>query len=225
MADMGLFDRFRRSTPPPAKTPPLDTSPPAATTTPPAATSRAPSGPFPVGEQLAELERLGIRLSSAPSLPEVPGLDDDRGWIENQRFGLLQFLAVDHDQDGAVHTDPGVAYIHLEQAEGDDSYPYVLRVLARAAGRQGDLGAVTSRFDPDERDCRLDYELAGRTFSVEPDVQGDWLDGMAVGYIAEDLARPGQQCAWWIADGATWATWLPPVQAEELMQLMQSEAS
>jgi hypothetical protein len=219
MADMGLLDRFRRSTPPPS------TAAATATGAPPAEAPAPPSGPFPVNEQLSELERLGIRLAFASSLPEVPGLQDDREWIENQRFGLLEFLAVDHDEDGPVHTVPGVARIHLEQAESDDSYPHVLRVLARAAGRQGELGLVTSRFDPDNRDCRLDYELAGRTFSVEPDVQGDWLDGMAVGYIAEDLAGPGQQCAWWIADEATWATWLPPEQAEELMVLMQSETS
>ena len=193
---MGLLDRLRRpSLPPP---------------------------PFPVEGQLAELAGLGIRLAPGVTLEQVLAPEGTRGWVEQQRFGLLSELDVD-DEDSPVRTVPGVARIHLEGAEDDDSYPHIARVLARAARRQDDLAAVTSQLDHEAGECRVDYQVSGRARSVLPDVNGDWIDGMAVGSMAEDLTADGLDCAWWIGDGDAWCTWLPPQQAEALMRLVADQ--
>ena len=180
------------------------------------------TAPFPVAAQLDQLAQLGVQLAPGVTLRHVLAEPGDQQWAEQRRFGLLTLLSVT-DEDGPVLTVPGVVCIDLEGAEDDDSYPHIVRLLARAARRERDLSEVSSRFDSEAADCRVEYTVSGRTYTEEPEVRDDWIDGMAVGYIAEKLTPDGLECAWWIDDNGTWCTWLPPRPAEQLMRLMQDQ--
>lgn len=81
------------------------------------------------------MERVGIRLAPGLTLQNAPGVEYDREWIEQERFGLLHILAVDDDEGDPLLTVPGIARIDGKQADDEDCYSYVVRVLARAARR------------------------------------------------------------------------------------------
>lgn len=161
---------------------------------------------FPLADQVAALERAGIRLVEGPVLDAALKLG--RGYVEANPHGLIALLTVTCPED-PVLTSPGIALVSTEGAEGADSYPYCFRTIAHAAGRGDDLVIEESVFDQDAGEVRITYRVGDRAGVSEPDLNGDWYDGMEFGYMCESLARDGEFAAWTIDDDGTWCTWMP----------------
>ena len=160
---------------------------------------------FPLSDQVAALERAGIRLVDGRALDAA--LELNREYIEATPHGLISVLAVT-DQEGTALTSPGIALISMEGAEDADSYPACFQTIARAAGRSGDLIIEESVFDLYVGETRISYRIGDRAGVSEPDLNGDWYDGMEFGYMCESLARDGEFAAWTIDHDGTWCTWM-----------------
>lgn len=172
-------------------------------------------------EQLERLTELGLPLASGVSIDDVIAAGGSRQALEeNPYLGLLAVAGMDQVADQKAALVPRLVCLDLEGVEDDDSYPARVRAIADAAGSSERLGSVISTLDGNAGTCELAVELDGRSYRWEPEVNGDWADGLLLGEIAERLSPPGHEVALFYPEGALGLAWVPEGQGEALESLL-----
>ncbi|MFT7168856.1 MAG: hypothetical protein ACI80K_001990 [Paracoccaceae bacterium] len=145
--------------------------------------------PVPLEEQLAELERFGIRLHRDASVDDLCH-SFNREFLESDPYDALLFLMgseVEREPYGRHFSDAAWAF-DSKCIGGDGSYVAIVQNIARISGKKDQLEGLQDSVDLDAGSASLEYTLAGQKRQFQPVVNSDWADPATIQGIIDQFA-------------------------------------